>query len=407
MESVHKHQSLSILGVSQINTMTHMNRTRLRILSTAALVMLSAVLLHAQAASRFVGAITAINGNTITVKTDAGEQHQVEVPAEASLKRIAPGQKDLSSAASIAFNDLAVGDRVLVRLDANATTPQASQIIAIKQEDLAKKQQHDREDWQRRGIAGLVKSVDPASGLITITTGAGPTAKTVSVTTGKSTVLKRYVPGSVKFEDAQPASIDAIHPGDQLRARGNKNADGTEIAAEDVVSGTFRHIAGTISSIDASGSTLTVKDLATKKQVAIHITPDSQLRKIPPQMAQMLAARLKGTMPPGGSSAGMKPQAASAAAGSPSGGRSNGGFPGGGAGNGDPQQMLNRAPATQLSELQKGEAVMVVATDGASDVNAISLLAGVEPLLEAPAASNLLSNWSMGGGGAEAAGGPQ
>jgi hypothetical protein len=47
---------------------------------------------------------------------------------------------------------------------------------------------------------------------------------------------------------------------------------------------------------------------------------------------------------------------------------------------------------------------MVVATDGATDVTAITLLTGVEPLLEAPEASrNLLSNWSLGSsGGGEA-----
>ena len=67
--------------------------------------------------------------------------------------------------------------------------------------------------------------------------------------------------------------------------------------------------------------------------------------------------------------------------------------------------MLNRAPAIQFSDLQKGEAVMLVSTEGAGDVTAITLLAGVEPLLEAPAESrNLLSNWSMGSGGAEGAG---
>ena len=72
---------------------------------------------------------------------------------------------------------------------------------------------------------------------------------------------------------------------------------------------------------------------------------------------------------------------------------------------GDPQQMLNRAPAIQLADLQKGEAVMLVSTESANDITAVTLLAGVEPLLEAPAASqNLLSNWSMGsGGGAEGA----
>ncbi|HEY1255165.1 MAG TPA: hypothetical protein VGF01_10325, partial [Terracidiphilus sp.] len=65
----------------------------------------------------------------------------------------------------------------------------------------------------------------------------------------------------------------------------------------------------------------------------------------------------------------------------------------------DLQQMLSRAPAIHLADLQKGEAVMLVAANGATQITAITLLAGVEPLLEAPAASqDLLSNWSMNGG---------
>ena len=76
-----------------------------------------------------------------------------------------------------------------------------------------------------------------------------------------------------------------------------------------------------------------------------------------------------------------------------------------GGGGFDPQMMLNRAPAIHLSDLKKGDAVMLVATDGSTEVSAITLLAGVEPLLEAPAAQNLLSNWSMnsGAGAADAA----
>jgi hypothetical protein len=72
---------------------------------------------------------------------------------------------------------------------------------------------------------------------------------------------------------------------------------------------------------------------------------------------------------------------------------------------GDPQQMLNRSPIIQIADLKKGDAVMLVATDGATEVTAITLIAGVEPLLQAPEASqSLLSNWSMGGsGGADAA----
>jgi hypothetical protein len=59
-------------------------------------------------------------------------------------------------------------------------------------------------------------------------------------------------------------------------------------------------------------------------------------------------------------------------------------------------------PAVKLAELQKGDAVMIVATGGAqeNDVTAITLLGGVEPILQAsPAggASNLLAQWSLGG----------
>jgi hypothetical protein len=362
-----------------------------------------AALAHAQAPSRIVGTITAINGSTLTVKTDADGVHQVNVPAAAALKRIAPGQKDLSTAETIQFSDLAVGDRALVKLDpgAPAGTSEALQIIAIKQADMALKQQKDREDWQRRGVGGLVKSVDAASGVIVLTSGAGVLAKTITVHTAKATMLKRYAPASVRYDEAQPAPLDAIHAGDQLRARGEKNADGSEITAEEVVSGSFRNIAGTITSLDAAGATLVVKDLATKKQVTIHITAEAQMLRLPEMMARMLAMRLKGTTSGGQGGLGGNASAANGgAAGGQHSGQWSGGQHGGTGGQApDPQQMLSRAPAIQLSDLQKGEAVMLVATDGTSEVSAITLLAGVEPLLEAPDASkNLLANWSMNGG---------
>jgi hypothetical protein len=55
-----------------------------------------------------------------------------------------------------------------------------------------------------------------------LTSGSGATAKTITVHTTKATMLKRYAPASVSFDAAQPAPIDAIHAGDQLRARGTK-----------------------------------------------------------------------------------------------------------------------------------------------------------------------------------------
>jgi hypothetical protein len=250
----------------------------------------------AAASSRFLGTVTAVNGTTLTVKTDAGQVHQVDVPDTAVLKQVEPGAKDLSAAQTIEFNSLATGDRVLVRLDPNAPAGSsvALQIIAVKQADLAKKQARERQEWAQQGVGGLVKSVDPATGVIVITSGVGAAAKTMTIHTNKDTVMKRYAPASVRYDLAKPEPITAIHVDDQLRARGPKQADGTDVDAEEVVSGTFEHISGTINSIDTAASTLQVKDLATKKQVTIKISPDSQLRKLPENMARMLGAMMNG-----------------------------------------------------------------------------------------------------------------
>jgi hypothetical protein len=352
-------------------------------------------------AVRYLGTVTAISGDTLTVKTDADQVNQVEVPATAQLKRIAPGQTDLSNAETLDFGSIATGDRVLVMLDPNATgsTPQALRIIAIKQSDVAKKQQTEAEQWNQ-GVHGLVKSVDAAAGVIQVNTRVGAQTKEVTVNTTQATVLKRYSPGSVRFDQAQPAPIAAIQPGDQLWARGTKNADGSAIAADGIVSGSFLSIAGTILSTDTTASTLTVKDLATKKPVTIRITTDAQMRRLPDTMAALLAARLKGGSGGAGAGAAGSGPAGNGAAG-------GGGAPrsfnqAGGASRMDLETVLERAPIIQLASLQKGEAVMIVATEDASGVSAVKLLAGVEPLLEAPQAQDLLSSWSLSSGDSEA-----
>ncbi|MGD0345110.1 MAG: DUF5666 domain-containing protein [Terracidiphilus sp.] len=346
--------------------------------------------------SRYLGSITAINGDTLTVKTDAGDVHQVQVPATAALKRVAPGQTDLSKAEPLVFSSLAVGDRVLVTLDPNATggTPQAARIIAIKQADVAKKQEAENAAWNQ-GVHGLVKSVDATTGVIVVTTRMGPITKDVTVNTSAATVFKRYAPGSVVFDQAQPAPIGAIQTGDQLWARGTRNADGSALAADGVVSGSFRSIPGTVIATDTSASTVTVKDLSTKKPVTVRISADAQLRRLDDNVASMLAVRLKGNPAGGGGRA--------ANGGGGGGQRTFNQGGGAGAGRMDLESILERAPQIQLGALKKGDAVMIVATEDASGLSAVKLLAGVEPLLEAPEAADLLSSWSLSSGEGEAA----
>jgi hypothetical protein len=56
-------------------------------------------------------------------------------------------------------------------------------------------------------------------------------------------------------------------------------------------------------------------------------------------------------------------------------------------------------PASSIADLQKGDAVMLVATEaGAGPVTAITLLAGVEPILQgspSTGASSILTPWSL------------
>jgi len=359
-------------------------------------------------AAKPVGTVNAISGNMITLTTDAGSTVNILVQDSARLIRISPGQKDLKDATPIQLQEVQVGDRILARGKASddGKSVEASSIILMKESDVTAKQAHDLQDWQKRGVGGLVSKVDAGNGAITLSAPALGDAKPVTIHISKNTIIRRYSADSVKFDDAKLGSIDQINAGDQLRARGVRSSDGTELAADEVVSGTFRNIAGLVTSTDAGNSTVTVTDLVTKKPLTLRISADSQLRKLPPTFAQRIALRLRGGSPdaaPGPSTPAGGPQAKT--------GETMPSANGGGSRPGGPpdfQQMLKRLPAAALADLQKGDAVMIVATQGtaATQPTAITLLSGVEPILSASPNSNraamLLSPWNLGGGGAGA-----
>jgi hypothetical protein len=363
-----------------------------------------------------VGVVKNINGNALTLTTDSGTDVTVQVVSNAKMVRVAPGQTDLKSAAPIQLSDVHAGDRILVRGQPSTDGKSfvAVGVIAMSRSDVEAKHQSDREDWQKRGIGGLVSSVEPATGTITISLTAAGGKKTIAIHTTSASILRRYAPDSVSFDEAKSAPIDLIKPGDQLRARGTRSADGSEFAAEEVVSGSFRNIAGTISSIDANANTMTVMDLISKKAFAVKITSQSQLRRLPPEIAQRIAFRLKGAGATGdhagSGAAGVSGQTAIASGGSqhPEGGPGSN-RPGGG--QADFQQIVNRMPAATLADFKKDEAVMLVATEGTTtgQATAITVLGGVEAILAATPTGGqamTLSPWSLGGAPAVAGDSP-
>ncbi len=378
-----------------------------------------------------VGTVKAINGSEITLQPDSGIEVKILIQDSTRILRSAPGQTSLKDATPMQLQELQVGDRMLIRGTASddGKSVVAISAVVMKQSDVAARQQQQQEDWQKRGVGGLVKSIDASSGTIQVSVTSFAATKNITVNISKSTVIRRYSPESVKFDDATPGTLAQINAGDQLRARGTHSPDGTSLDAEEVVSGTFRNIAGTVSSTDTGQNTISVMDLISKKPLVVKVTSDSQLRQLPAAFAQRIAMRLKGgsaDQPNGGSpnggaaNSGTKPNSpADAGSAAPGAGmRSGGGYQGGsysgGGGGGysgganraggppDFQQMLSRLPAVTLADLHKGDAVMIVATEGSgtSSPTAITLLSGVEPILTASPnsgrAATLLSPWNLG-----------
>jgi hypothetical protein len=381
--------------------------------------------------AKAVGTIKSIQADSITVAAESGGAGDIVAKLTGSTKilRVPPGEKDLKNATALQAQDLQMGDRVLVRgqasTDGDRHTIVALSVIVMKQADVAARQQHDRDDWQKRGVGGIVTNVDTATGTITISSSATGANRSIAVHITKDTILRRYASGSVKFDDAKPSPANDIKAGDQLRARGTRNPDGSEVSAEEVVSGAFRNIAGTIKAIDPASNTLTVQDAIGKNAVVVKVSSDSQMKKLPPEMAQRIAMQLKrtaaggnGDQPGANGQSNMKDQSMKDPGGAPGAGRSRtsksaesqadrgpGGAQGG---NGPPdlQRMLSRLPNSTLADLQKGDAVMIVSTEGTDSgaVTAITLLAGVDAILMASpnqSASTLLSPWSLGASGGE------
>jgi transcription antitermination factor NusG len=382
--------------------------------------------------SKAVGVIKSIQANSITIVAESGGEVTATLVSSTKILRVPPGEKDLKNATALQVQDLQPGDRVLIRgqasPDGDSHNIAALAVIVMKQADVAAKQQHDREDWQKRGVGGLVTQVDGATDMITISSGGVGTSRSVTVHIAKDTILRRYAPDSVNFDEAKPVPaaqfLAETKAGDQLRARGTRTPDGSELSAEEVVSGAFRNIAGIIMAIDTASNNMTVQDAISKSAVVVKVTPDSQIKKLPAEMAQRIAMRLKAMSSdadqPGanrqgqgqgqGPRQGMGSEQASAAG-------AGGVRPGAAAesqasrgpgGNGPPdfQRLLSRLPNSHLADLQKGDAVMIVSTEGGHSeaVTAITLLAGVEPILTAApnrTASSLLSPWSLGAPGGE------
>jgi hypothetical protein len=359
-------------------------------------------------ANGVIGEVAAVdvNAKQLFVKTDAGTVVVVTVADNSRILRNPPGETRVDKAAPMTLAEMAAGDRVFARgtLSDDRKTVMGRILIVNTKADIEKKREAERAEWQARGVVGTVSAVNAETKEITINTRTPEGPKPVVIAAGGPAVrLRRYAPDSIKFADAKPSTFEEVKAGDQLRAKGERTADGSRLTAEEVVTGSFRTTLGTVKAVDAAKNEITIEQASDKKALTVVVRPDSVLKQFPADLATMMGGGAPGG--PGGAPGGGQRVVVQGPP--PGGGTPPAGGAAGAPGQGgpvrrmmDPQQMLERLPPVTLAELKPGQQIVVSSTVGADPtrVTAIQLVSNVEPLIA-------MMSRRPGGGGAGGPGG--
>jgi hypothetical protein len=350
------------------------------------------------AVSGVIGEVKAIDAGAkqMIVRADSGVLFTVNLSDKTQYKRMAPGQTTFTSATEITLSDIGQGDRVWARWrpGSDQKTVPSAQVVVMSKADVAKKHEQERAEWRRRGVSGIVAALNPATKEITVSSRTlMGTPQSVIIPVTDKVMIRRYPPDSIpKYSEARPSKFEELKTGDQLRALGDKSADGTHLTAEEVVFGSFRIAGGTVTAIDAANNQIKINDLQTKKPLTIVLRPESVLRRFPE--GGMFGGG-PGAGGPGRSNAGGTPPASGQGKPSPnqppptgSGGagqQAGGPRPGGGMNMAD---LLERLPTISINELKVGDTVIMSSLQGSdpNQLTAVSLVTGIEPLLTMMAA---------------------
>lgn len=349
------------------------------------------------------GEVVSVVSGKIVLKTADGSLDVILSDATVYM-RVPPENPVLKAAVAASFGDIGEGDKLLVSglMPADKKSIPAKTVYLITKADIADRQAKEREKWSTRAISGKVTAVDLIAKTITVEVRGLTGATSITLTPKQGAKFLRYAPNSVRFSEAVSSSFIDIAVDDMLRSVGDRSQDGKEFAAEEVLTGAFQTVAGTVKSVDVEKNEIVITELQSKKDITVSLAAASLLKKFPEQMAQMMAARpgMAGGMPPGAGGrpgGGQGQPSAGGQGGQP--GRPGGmgqGMPGGGS-RGGIDEMLDRFPNVTAAGLTIGEMVAISSskTSDSERVTAIKLLAGVEPFIRA---SQAASGGRRGGG---------
>lgn len=329
-----------------------------------------------------MGDVVTISDSKIVLQTKDGSL-DVTLSDKTEFKRVPPENPSLKAAVAAAFADIGTGDKLVVTgiISADKKTLPARSVYLMTKADISQRHAKESEQWRTRGITGRVASVDPQTNQIKVEMRGLMATTTLTLTPKENAKFRRYAPDSIKFSEAKESSLAEVKPGDMIRALGDRGADGTSFAAEEVVTGAFQTVAGAVKTVDAAKNEVVISDIRTKKDVTVALGSVSLMKKFPEEMAQRLAQFQGGARPAGQGGA------------PPQGGPGRGGMGGqrGGMGGqrGGIDEMLERFPDITAADLKPGDMIAVSSTKtaNADHITAVKLLAGVEPFLKAAEAT--------------------
>lgn len=332
---------------------------------------------------RALGEVTAIDQSPqqITLKTGQGETVVVLLNQKSTYLRVPPGETTLEKAVPSMLTEIQVGDRVSVRGQGSDKAILARQVLIMSKTEILREHERERQEWTRRGIAGVITSLNPEKREIALQVRGQEGVKQLLVVAGNDVNFRRYASDSIRFGDAKPSSFTELKTGDQLRALGNKNTDQTRLDAEQIVSGAFKTVGGTVSAVNLVTNEVTISELGTRQTLTIIIKPNSLLRNLPPTLAAALFKKKQsGGQPAPVSTTGAQGAAVSGGAAS-EGAQNNPRVDGE-----DLMEKLERLPPLALNLIKPGEVIVVSGTRGAdaSRVTAILFLSGLGAVLAPP-----------------------
>lgn len=348
----------------------------------------------AKAQTRVVGEVTALDqaARTVTVRTNEGQMVLIQTAERTAVLRLPPGETTAEKAVRIALSDISVGDRLFARgeMGADEKSLSARQVVVTSgggaQAGGATAPARDSEEWRRRNLTGRITAINAQAREITVATRSREGAGSMTIAAGGGNVrFLRFSPDSNKLSDARPGSFADLKVGDQVRARGERSADGTRFTAEEIIAGSIVRLGGTVQSVNAASNELTIKDKQSGQTVTLAVGGKSSLRRIPQEMAAQLAQRrvrgegARGEGARGDGARGDRPRGEGQRGEGQRGAR---GGPGGGGRNF--QEMLENLPAITVADLKKGDAVFVVGTpgDGPTRATVVTLLTGDAEFIE-------------------------